>query len=286
MNKWGFKLLKNILSYLILFIIFIEILYIIINNDSLCIINLKLHNSYNVSNINYIYLILFIVIFSLLCFYLYVSYLLNIHLLLSFVFLLLTVFLYVEYKIRKNKNISHLKMDIHKVLENCNTGDIIFYDIPKIIPNIFHFIPILLFGMNHMGIVIKRNNNVYLLECAYDNNYCHYSNKIKNGVILINLKDRIIDSMNNSKNDIYFVKSNLHNQIKESDVNQFIEEYKNNNYMDDQINCVSIYLLFLQKFKLLSSEYSILPLYEEYTKILQPDFYNFDYKNEIYKITK
>jgi hypothetical protein len=182
--------------------------------------------------------------------------------------------------LEKNNKISNIKLNIDDLIKNCNTGDIIFYDIPRIIPNIFHYIPTLFFGIHHMGFVVKKNNTVYLLECAYDNNYCLYSNKIKNGVTLFDVKDRIV----HSNNEIYFVKNNIYNFIKDSDVEIFLEKYKNMDYMENNVNCVSIYLMFLQDLNLIKDKYTLFPLYEEYEKLLQPEFYSFPYKKEIYKI--
>ena len=42
--------------------------------------------------------------------------------------------------------------------------------------------------------------------------------------------------------------------------------------------------MFLQQMKLIKNEYTIFPIYEEYEKILQPEFYDFPYKKEIYKM--
>jgi hypothetical protein len=180
-----------------------------------------------------------------------------------------------------NKRVYEKEININKLYESCNTGDIILYDIPYEIPDIFHIIPTYFFGMNHIGIIYKTNNEIYLLECDYDNNnYCNFSKKRKNGVVLMKLKDRI----NTNKNCILFVKTNFHNYINNGTIINFVEKYNNVCYMENNFNCITTVIQFFKESNLLKDKSKNILLYVYYEIILDKDFYNFPFECEIYKL--
>jgi hypothetical protein len=171
-------------------------------------------------------------------------------------------------------------MSVHDFYEQCNTGDVILYEVPYAVPNLFHFIPSLFLGTNHIGIVVKDKNGIYLLECDSVYRECIYSKKVKNGVMLNKIEKRT----KTDEAEMYFIKTNLHNKINPDNVIPFIEKYTNVNYAEKGLNCISFYLTFLQEFSLLKMNYLVIPPYTNYETILSKDFYNFDYKNEIYHL--
>lgn len=151
------------------------------------------------------------------------------------------------------------------------------------IPNLFHLIPTLFLGVQHIGIIVKKSEReIYFLECNYNPHYCHYSKRVKTGVILNELSYSIHG--NKDASNMYFVKSNMHEHVDYADFMQFIEKYKDVNYMDNSMNCISFYLQFLQEMGLLRESYSTIPLYEPIESVLDPAFYNFDFHRDIYQL--
>ena len=54
--------------------------------------------------------------------------------------------------------------------------------------------------------------------------------------------------------------------------------------MEKDLNCSSMYLELLNECKLLKNQYIYRPIYIEHENFINPDYYNFDYQYEIYKI--
>jgi hypothetical protein len=211
----------------------------------------------------------------------YICYLYKINIVCYFILVILFLILSLEYQLNINKHICKKEININKLYEACNTGDIILYDIPYKIPDITHTIPTYFFGMNHIGIIYKSNNELYLLECDYNNNnYCTFSNKRKNGVALLKLEDRI----NINENRTFFVKTNFHNYITNRTIINFIEKYKDVRYMENNFNCITTVIHFFEEANLLKHKNTNIFLYVYYKTIFDKNFYNFPFEYEIYKL--
>lgn len=56
--------------------------------------------------------------------------------------------------------------------------------------------------------------------------------------------------------------------------------------MEDNFNCITSYLHFLQENNLLKTNYTIFPLHEDIDTLLDPKFYSIDFEKEMYKVKK
>jgi hypothetical protein len=185
--------------------------------------------------------------------------------------------------IQKNKNLTDKQMSLQNVITNCNTGDIILWNTPTYMPDVFYIIPTLFVGIHHIGIIVKHNNNqIYIIECDQKYDYCQYSKKMKNGTIVCDFKDRMLEY----PDELYYIQSNMHTRVTNSHMYNFIEKHKDVIYGEGFMNCISFIHEFLNEYNLLNEKYSVRPIYIDYKRVLEPSFYNFDYKQEIYKITK
>ena len=270
------------LDILILGIIILEILYIFINRNNITLLN-QYELLFELEEIENYHLLAIFYFIGFCILYIYTTYLLQLNKIISFFFFFTSLFLYTEYKIYNNKKLPKKSILIKDIESECNTGDIILFNMPYSIPNVIHLLPTIFFGIHHLGIVVKTESQTYLLECAYDRNYCHYSKKPKTGVILFDLKERL---ENSKKNEIMLVKSNMHQKINSEQIFEFIEKHKDTSYMEKNLNCSSIYVELVNEFHLLQTQYIYRPIYIEYEQFINSNFYNFDYEYEIYKIDK
>lgn len=268
------------INRLVFFIIVVELLYFYFFH--LQISKFQLSSFLEITGYYFKYYYLYIIlIIGLLILYLYIAYIFGIHSILAIVVLITSIFLYLEYRL--NIELTDKTITEKDIYKECQTGDLILIGMENPLPNILHLIPTFFFGMNHIGIIVKKTKDeIYLVECNYNSHYCHYSNRNKNGVIM----NELSYSINGNKNmsDIYFVKTNMHKHVNSHDFMRFMEKYKDLNYMDDSMNCISLYLTFLQEQGLLQETYSMIPLYEPIQRILDPRFYNFDFHREIYQL--
>ena len=273
------KKYNNLLNYILFFIIFIEFFYIFIHFHSFLIPKHKIKSffihKFEFYHIYITFVLLFLAISSFI-----ICYHLNINILLFFLFFLLSFILYIESILNENDNLTEKEIFQNDIYDKCDTGDIILFDMAYLLKNPILLIPTITFGMQHIGIIIKKENQLYLLECGHRYDYCNYSKKYKTGVMLSDLKQKI----NLKKYPIYYVKTNINNHINDFQLTNFIDKYKNTEYMENNMNCISYYLLFLQELDLIKEKYSILPLYENYKNILNSEFYKFPFKTEIFKI--
>lgn len=214
--------------------------------------------------------------------FLILCYFFNLNVFLFFLFCIFTIFIQIELTLRKNHLLTDKEIRVNDLYYQCKTGDIILYDLPFKMNGYEHMIPIYYFGMYHIGIIISMNGEKYCLECDYKTNYCHYSKRFKNGVNLYKLKDRL----DSCYTDIYYVKTNTHEYIPNSNMIPFIEKYHDLGYMEKKMNCVVLYLTFLQEYNLIRKKYFIYPLYVTYDELLDESFYKFPFKREIYKLEK
>lgn len=267
---------KQINIRLIIFIIlFFEISYILINNKKLMINQIQIDSLLGDIVLYKIYFLL--IIGGIVVLLIYISKFLDINFIYVLLFLVLTIYLYIEYKLKSNSNISNTKQPFKNIKNHINTGDFIIYETPRKLKDSFCLFPVVFLNIHHIGICIKdKNNEVYILECDATQHYCEYSKKYKSGVVLLNLEKRLKDY-----NDSYLVKTNLHKYISNEKLINFIEEYKNKDYMENNINCITLVLLFLKKLNLVKDtniypyqmyiDYHFLLDYKNYTKKINYD---------------
>lgn len=243
---------------------------------------LKFHE-YNVKNIfgHFGWYKIHIIIFTVSCILLLTfitSILLNINSLLTCIFLVLTIFLYLEYKLNyTDANV----MDVGYLVntDGIHTGDYVLMDTPKQMDSYFQFIPVTSMNMYHVGILIKDSkNNVYILESEHIPHYCEYSQKTKTGVMLSPFETRIQEF-----DTVYIVKNNIHNYVSNDDFMTFVDKYKDLKYMENDINCIVLLLLFLKEHGLLKHEEITKRLYVEYPYILDNANYTIDFDYSIVK---
>jgi hypothetical protein len=189
--------------------------------------------------------------------------------------------MYIEYKLTINSNISNKTINIKNDVEYFYTGDIIIFETPQNLDCWFSIIPVLFLNVNHVGIVIKDSNNkLYILESEHSEHYCKYSNRIKNGVILLDLEERL-----KTFDCAYLLKTNLHKYIQYDELISFLNKYKNKEYMEDNINCITFVSLFLKELKLIHGKYiNSNTIYLDYKYFLNKENYINDFNYDIYKI--
>jgi hypothetical protein len=160
----------------------------------------------------------------------------------TFSLLIITIVNYVDSRIKTNTSFSNVEGEIDKTLEESNTGDFVLfrsyhsYDIPE-----FFFYRMLnsmyskiLFG--HIGMIVKHQNETYIVENADDKHFCLYHKYKKNGPIIHNAKDRI----KNYSGRVYLSKNNLHEFVKESHVYSTLKKCKHYIFLQNGKSCVSL----------------------------------------------
>jgi hypothetical protein len=167
------------------------------------------------------------------------------------------------------------------MLIQCKTGDLILYDFPYSFRQVEELITPYTLGIHHLGIIVKENDKLYLLECESIPHYCLYSKKVKDGLIMFDLEKRLQESNNTN---LFFVKTNLFKHMHHNDVYDHIEKYKEHSYMDRGLNCITNYSLLLEQKNLLTDTKLMEEMYFYYDEILKNDFYTFEFEREIYKI--
>jgi hypothetical protein len=268
---------------ILLIIILIEISYIAINYTNLTIFKFKIKQFFGSFHFYKLFILIIISIIFILS-TIIISKTLNTSLSLSFLFLFLSLILFIEYKLRVNSNISNKVIDINdsNIINNINTGDLIIFETPKNIDTLFAIIPVLFIDINHIGIIIKdKTNKIYVLECENTKRYCKYSNRIKTGVMLTELEE-IFNYFDTS----YLIKTNLNNYIKNNELIRFIDKYKDKEYMEDNINCVTFLSLFLKELNLIYDDDNNTNnnIYLDYEYFLNKDIYIHDFNYDIFRI--
>ena len=278
--------MNRVITAIFIIIILIEIVYLLKNMDTFYLNNYEIYNIFGGYEFYKLYVV--IIIIAIICFCFFIAHIFKINKIIFFVFLIVSFYIYIEHVMKRNVGLTKKTVSINNLLKNCRTGDIIFYDTPFLMENIFYVIPVMFCGMNHMGIIIKNDEEEpYLLECDYRYSYCNFSKKEKTGVILFKLDERIRFQPSDKKvGTMFYLKNNLHKYLDNSNVFNIINKYKDVSYMENNLNCISFTLLFFQELNLLKNTFSNIPLYVDYKKFLDSSFYGIDYTQELYEIEK
>ena len=89
------------------------------------------------------------------------------------------------------QNDENIKIKYNDIKNDLNTGDILFFSGNDNTSNLIK--KFINSNLSHCGIIIKKKNTLYLLECDIEYYYDFLSKKMKNGVRLVNLDQRIKD---------------------------------------------------------------------------------------------
>jgi hypothetical protein len=262
-------------TYIILLIIFIEIIYLIYSKE---ILSEKIDHIYSNEGFKSLKIIstIFIIFLIIIIYYIskYIEKVYKINKYVCILFIIITFLSLIEYKLSTNINYSNVTNNIDDEIDKLTTGDFVLfrsyhsYDIPELffyrcISSLFSKI---YFG--HIGIIIKINNISYILESTEDYYNCEYSKKYKNGFILHKAYNRI----KNYDGRIYISKNNLHEYINNDQIYTFCEKYKDLSF--NNIGCCKFVITFLYHCNIIKYNYLLLLQYDIINKI---NMYNVDY---------
>jgi hypothetical protein len=193
---------------------------------------------------------------------------------------LLLLFIYVNHKLEQNLILTDKTCSINDALSRMKTGDYILYRTPQTLQTVFDIIPVTFLGIYHLGVVVKDEHGTFILETMPYKYYCEYSKKEKYGVVLLDAKKRLEESIETA----YFVENNLKPHIDKTKVYEFIDIYKDYKYMEKNVNCDTLTLLFLEYFDLIHKDISQHLLFLPYNYLLKAKNYTVDFQYTIYKL--
>lgn len=194
-------------------------------------------------------------------------------------FVFISVPLYINYKVATHRNIAE-KRKSRQALDELNTGDIILFETPNKIDNYSVLAGALTIDICHVGIIVRENGKLYLLDTDVNDYYCEYSRRIKNGVLLTDLLKRIEEY-----DDYYIIQTNLHKYIKREDLFVFIDNYSDKTYMEDGIHCMTFVLLFLHELKFTAENLvKKHPLIPNYRLLFDKHNYSIPFEYDFWKL--
>ena len=270
--------MKVNINYIFIFLIFIEVLFIIFNTNEL----FKEKIDYIISPEGDIRIkilsIILLILFILAIYYLikYINKLFFIDKIILFIFIILTITIMIEYKLSTNPKFSTIENNIIEALKKSTTGDFVLfrsyhsYDIPELL--FYRYLQSLFCDVyfGHIGIIIKQNGIPYILECTEDYYKSELNNDYKNGVIYHKAYDRI----QKYNGTIHLSRNNIDKFIDNDKINDFMNKYKNYTFLEKNVGCVGFILKFLEYFKLLKNKIMfMLP-----DEIMNKEIYKIDYK--------
>ena len=270
--------MKNKRDFVFLFIIIIEIAYIVLTNDN----ELFNHNLISLAGefqLWKIAVLVFLASFSVaLCAF---AHKLRLNIALLILSLILLLFIYVNHKLERNMILTDKTVSIDDTLSRMKTGDYILYRTPQTLQTVFDIIPVTFLGIYHLGVVVKDEHGTFILETMPYKYYCEFSKKEKYGVVLLDAKKRLEESIETA----YLVENNLKPHIDKTKVYEFIDIYKNYKYMEKNVNCDTLTLLFLEYFDLIHKDISQYLLFLPYNFLLKAKNYTVDFQYTIYKLS-
>ncbi len=203
---------------------------------------------------------------------------------LGLMLLFMSTLLILNYRLKYHKKMTTRTISYEESLKKVKTGDLVVWKTYYTLDNTLSLIPILMTGMYHIGLVMKEpDGDIYILESTNNVSPCTYTGRNKTGIILTDYKYRVT---NETPGSFFLIQTNLIEKITNNDIKQFFEIHKNKDYMEDNYNCISTYLHFLQDNNLLKTNYTIFPLHEDLATLIDPKFYSYDFKSETIKVKK
>lgn len=219
-----------------------------------------------------------LLVFGALCFA--ASHIFKIHGWLFATLVVLSLLLFLNHKLVVNHGLTNKSKRLDEAMKELKTGDLIIFETPKNLGNYFTLFPVLVINICHIGIVVRDKDRVYLLDSVTSEHYCHYSKKIKNGVMLTDFKERIKEW-----DDYYIVQTNFRKYIRDSDLFAFIGKYSDKAYMESGINCMTYVLLFLHELKLSAENlFNKFPLFADYKILFDKQIYSRTFEYDMYKL--
>ena len=171
-----------------------------------------------------------------------VSFLTHIHPLVCGLFFFTSMVLFIEYQLFKYSQLSKNKKKWHQIKNEIKTGDLVFFETPQKLDSYLSLIPMLCLNINHMGILIKKDK-VFMLDSNNRVDVCDFTQRTKNGVMVSCFETRMKQDFNKA----YWVKTNLHEYVDNLSVHAFFEKYKDHEYMDENVNCVTLVIRFFKE---------------------------------------
>lgn len=270
--------MKHKRDFVFLFIIILEIAYIVVTNDNE-LFHYKFNSIFGEFQLWKIAVLGFLGVFAIM---LYVfAYKLRLNIALFIFSVLLLLFIYVNHKLERNIILTDKTISIDDTLSRMKTGDYILYRTPQTLETVFEIIPVTFLGIYHLGVVVKDKHGTFILETMPYKYYCEYSKKEKYGVLLLDAKKRLEQSIEIA----YFVENNLKPYIDNPKVYEFIDIYKDYKYMEKNVNCDTLVLLFLEYFGLIHKDISQHLLFLPYNYLLKAKNYTVDFQYTIYKLS-
>jgi hemin uptake protein HemP len=269
----------NYYNIFILSIIFIQLIYIFFNSSELFSEKIDYIISHE-GNMHIKFISILLITIFIISIYYFINFIkkkYNINKLILYIFIILTFIIIIEYKLSTNKYLSNIENSIEEALNKSTTGDFILfrsyhtYDIPELF--FYRYLNSLssqvFFG--HIGIIIKKNGVSYIMESTEDYYNCEINNKYKNGFIFHKAYNRIKDYSGR----VYLCRNNLEKFIDNNKINNFINKYKNINFLENNIACIKLIILFLYDCNILKYNYSFLRLYS----FISDDIYKIKYES-------
>jgi hypothetical protein len=185
----------------------------------------------------------------------FIIYYKNVYSIIFIVILIISVLIIINYKLKTNKKFSNIKRNLQDVLPELNTGDFILYR-NYVIDNIFILVASRIISplisdtyFTHIGMVYKKNDNIYIIENNYYPKKSLLTNQIKTGPTLIDL-NMFMNDIDNTR--IHIVKNNIHEYININKLNMSLDKYKNYLYYEDGLYCFNYISKLLEENGLLN----------------------------------
>lgn len=272
-------------KYLLIIIIFLQVLYFLINDSEILKVNIKHVIPLN-SVTFYIIIILIILFIATFSISFFIAKILKVSIYLIIAFILITITNYVGFVLNQNVTFIDSDKDLDKLLEESNTGDFLlfsndsYYDITDVI--IFRFLYPLLCSnakCTHIGMILKIKNETYVVESTDDKLFCMHHKYKKNGPVINKAKHRI----KNYKGDVYLSKNNLHMFLNKTHIYNNFKKYENQYFFQNGVWCVTLISNILSDMEIMKRPFIN---YSPYN-FIDPQNYKVDYRQiENIKIRK
>ena len=169
-----------------------------------------------------------------------------------FIIIIFLIILYLDERAYTNKKFSIIKKNFNEIKSELNTGDIVMfrcYELTSIHDCAIFKLLLLPFiqetYFSHIGMIYKDSKgNINILESNLDYHFCNLNKKKKNGTMMLDYDNRF----KNLKNyRVHVIKTNLYKFININKLNESIIKYKDYNFYENTIYCVTYILKLLEE---------------------------------------
>jgi hypothetical protein len=216
--------MKTIQTYtnLLIVFVFLQIIYFLVSDSEIrkehlnCVISQKGIRAAKLRGI-ILLLLLFIAIFSISSF---LQNVIRINKYLISAFIAISINNYVDFKLTTNVRLSNIEQTLDEALKNAKTGDFVLFrsyysdDIPEFL--FFRYFNSLYSKIlfSHIGMIVKENNETYIIENVDKEEFCLHHKYVKNGIVRVKARDKIKEYWGR----VYLCKNNLHNFVNETQI--------------------------------------------------------------------